>query len=151
MHDDRPAILLENGQERWRWTRGYVENVAAAISLVVGDKLAAGRIYNVGERTALTEKDWISSIANEVGWRGEVISVNPLLLPEKMRSGMAWQHDLATDTSRIRSELGFSEPVGFSVGLKHTIEWETANPPAEIWPDDSVYQAEDDVLAALRG
>ncbi len=49
MADGRPAILLEEAQAQWRWTRGYVENVAAAIALAAIDERAAGRIYNIGE------------------------------------------------------------------------------------------------------
>src|SRR5262249_60182889 len=40
--DGRPAILLGDEQARWRWTRGYVENVAAAITLAITDRRAAG-------------------------------------------------------------------------------------------------------------
>jgi nucleoside-diphosphate-sugar epimerase len=35
MDDGRPAILLEAMQAQWRCTRGYAENVAAAIVCVV--------------------------------------------------------------------------------------------------------------------
>jgi nucleoside-diphosphate-sugar epimerase len=35
MDDGREAILLGERKSRWRWTRGYVENVAAAIGLAV--------------------------------------------------------------------------------------------------------------------
>src|SRR5436190_8561175 len=55
MHDGRPAILLEHGRASWRWTRGYVENVARAIALAVVQEHATGLIYNVGEAEALTE------------------------------------------------------------------------------------------------
>src|SRR5262249_25760887 len=33
MDDRRPAIVLQEDFARWRWTHGYVENVAAAIAL----------------------------------------------------------------------------------------------------------------------
>src|SRR5207245_3622465 len=33
MDDGRPAILLDENQARWRWSHGYVENIAAAIAL----------------------------------------------------------------------------------------------------------------------
>src|SRR5205814_4817469 len=45
MHDGRPAILLEHGRASWRWTRGYVENVARAIALAVVQEHATGLIY----------------------------------------------------------------------------------------------------------
>jgi len=148
MLDKRPVILLEEGQAEWRWTRGYVENVAAAICLAVGDKRAVGRIYNVGEVAGREERDWIQSIASEIGWKGEVISVSRSLLPEHMRGGINWQHHLATDTSRIRTDLGFSDPVSFHESLVRTIAWERAN-PAEIRPDAFDYEAEDKIVFSL--
>ncbi|MGH7602055.1 MAG: NAD-dependent epimerase/dehydratase family protein, partial [bacterium] len=57
MSDGRPFILLEAGQAGWRWTRGYVENVAAAIVLAITNERAIGRIYNVGEQAAFTEAE----------------------------------------------------------------------------------------------
>lgn len=45
MRDGRQAIVLGESDARWRWSRGYVENVAAAIALAVGDPRATGRIY----------------------------------------------------------------------------------------------------------
>jgi uncharacterized protein YbjT (DUF2867 family) len=53
MDDGRSAILLEKGMASWRWTHGYVEDVAAAVALAVMDERAAGRTYNVGEADPL--------------------------------------------------------------------------------------------------
>ncbi len=46
MDDNRPVILLDAGEARWRWARVYVENAAAAIALAVDDTRATRRIYN---------------------------------------------------------------------------------------------------------
>jgi hypothetical protein len=55
MEDGRPTILLDERQADWLWTRGYVENVAAAIVLALLDERASGHVYNVGERTIQKE------------------------------------------------------------------------------------------------
>jgi nucleoside-diphosphate-sugar epimerase len=149
MDDGRPAIIVEKGMMNWRWTRGYVENVAAAICLVAGDQNSAGRIYNLGEIRGLTESEWISSIATEAGWKGRVVPVEPANLPEQMRSNLSWQHHLETDTSKIRKLTGFSEPVAFDEGLRRTIHWERMNPPADSKPEDFDYATEDAVLAKI--
>jgi nucleoside-diphosphate-sugar epimerase len=44
MLDGREAILLDEREARWRWTHGYVENVAHAIILAITDSRASGRI-----------------------------------------------------------------------------------------------------------
>jgi nucleoside-diphosphate-sugar epimerase len=67
MDDGRSVILLGKLRSDWRWTRGYVENVAVEIALAATDERAAGQIYNVGEEQALTEAQWIESIGRAAG------------------------------------------------------------------------------------
>src|SRR5262249_40404967 len=145
MDDGRPAILLEQGQGEWRWTRGYVENVAASVALAVVDERAAGRIYNVGERDALSEVQWLRAVAQTVGWQGDVVAVPKDQLPRPLRLDLAWEHHLVMDTSRIRGELGYEEVVCREEALVRTVGWERAHPPAL---DAAVfdYAAEDAVL-----
>ena len=42
MDDGRPAIVLDEDRARMRVTRGYVEDVAAAIALAATDPRASG-------------------------------------------------------------------------------------------------------------
>jgi nucleoside-diphosphate-sugar epimerase len=147
MDDGRPAILLEEGQAAWRWSRGYVENVAAAIALAVIDERAAGRIYNVAEPEALPEAEWVGRIGAAAGWLGEIVAVPRDRLPAAMRSEYHWEQEWRVDTTRIRQELGYAEPVGLDEALRRSIEWERAHPPAAIDPADFDYAAEDAALA----
>lgn len=151
MDDGRPFILLEEGQARWRWTRGYVEVVADAIALAVTNERAANRIYNVGERLALTEADWVRSIGLAAGWKGEVVFVPKDFLPEHLWTTADYEHHLSTDTGRIRAELGYNERVSRREALRRTIAWERANPPAEVYPAEIEYAAEDEALGRLKG
>jgi nucleoside-diphosphate-sugar epimerase len=107
MDDKRPAIPLGGTTARWRWTRGYVENVAAAIALAATDERAAQRIYNVGEVEALAEAEWVESIGRAARWNGRIaIGPDDLQLPH-LQDQYDWAHDLHADTYRMRSELGF--------------------------------------------
>ena len=45
MDDNRPAILIGALDDQWRFSRGYSENVAAAVTLAVTQDQSAGRIY----------------------------------------------------------------------------------------------------------
>ncbi len=54
------------------------------------------------------------------------------------------------DTSRLRSELGYTEPVSLDEALRRTVEWERENPPANVDPSRFDYAAEDAALARLR-
>jgi len=144
--DERAAILFEEKFARWRGPRGYVENVAAAIALAATDARAAGRIYNVGEVESVTELEWARRIAGAMGWRGEFVVLPDDRIPAHLRMpGNADQH-WTIDTTRIREELGYREPIAQAEAVRRTIEWERANPtPSSPYAFD--YDAEDAALA----
>jgi len=150
MDDKRPAILLGEGEAQWRWTHGYVGNVADAIGLAVIDERACNRIYNVGEDDAFSMAEWVSKIAQFAGWEGKIVPVPIDRLPAHLIEEIDAKQHLVTDSTRIRQELGYSEPVPPDEALKRTIEWERANPPAVIDAKQFDYVAEDAVLVALE-
>jgi nucleoside-diphosphate-sugar epimerase len=113
-------IVLNAELARWRATRGYVEDVAAAIALAVTDERSAGRIYNVGESEALAEADWVAKIATAASWHGN-ISASPKV-PVPMPGN--YQQDLITDTSRIRAQLGYREATSRALALQRSVLWE---------------------------
>jgi nucleoside-diphosphate-sugar epimerase len=148
MDDSRPVIVLEERHAAWRWTRGYVENVAAAIALAVEDGRAAGRVYNVAEPHVYAEADWVRRIAQVVGWRGEVVAIAERHLPARLRQPYDFDQHYVVDSTRIRAELGYEEAIDEATALERTIAWERSNPPAAAAAPD--YAAEDEALAASR-
>lgn len=147
MDDGRSAILLSIEQAEWRWTRGYVKNVAAAIALVVADDRTADRIYNVGEEPTPTEREWIDRIGEVAGWTGKVVALPAKHLPEHFHQPFDFRYDLASNTRCIRDELGYVEPVPRQKALEQTIEWERSQRDESGRPD---YAAEDAALANSR-
>jgi nucleoside-diphosphate-sugar epimerase len=144
--DRRTAILFEDGFARWKGPRGFVENVAAAIALAAVDERSARRIYNVGERESLTEVEWAERIAAAAGWSGRFVTLPADRMPSHLVvPGNTDQH-WTIDTTRIREELGYAEPVTQEEAIRRTIEWERAN-PTESSPHAFDYDAEDAALA----
>ncbi len=151
MEDRRPAILLKESMAEFRSTWGYVENVAAAITLAIADERAEGRVYNVGEADAPTMAEWIRLLGRVAGWDGQVVVLPRERLPahiagEDTNLDQHW----ITDTSRIRQELGYKEPVPQEEALKRTVEWYRENPPERLDPEEADYSAEDAALAGLE-
>jgi len=130
----------------WRWTRGYVEDVAAAIALAVTDDKAQNRIYNVGELNAMTSREWVEKIGEAAGWEWQIAIVPDNKLPDHLKPGSNLAQHLVTDTGRIRSELGYKEAVTVEDAVKRTIEWEKHNPPEKYDPAVFNYAAEDAVI-----
>jgi nucleoside-diphosphate-sugar epimerase len=145
--DGRSAVLLASGQARWRWTRGYVENVAAAIVLAVTNDRAAGRIYNIGEASTPTEQEWVERIGAAAAWRGAVVSAPADELPTHLQQPFDWRYDLHTSTNRIREELGYAERISTQEALRRTLAWERSRLADVDRPD---YDAEDVVLGMRR-
>jgi nucleoside-diphosphate-sugar epimerase len=96
--EDLSTIYRYRHQPDWRWTHGFVENVAAAISLAATHPSAAGRVYNVGEASTPT-------IAERLSW------LPPSTLEPDLNSPFDFTQNIAYDTSRIRTELGYRELV----------------------------------------
>lgn len=143
MDDQRPAIVLDDSVAGWRCTRGYVENVAEAIALAVIHERASGRVYNVGDTPPLSELEWVRAIGRAAGWTGDVVVVPRDHLPRPL----GWWHDgdmrqdHVVDTTRLRMELGYTEPVTTDEALRRVVAWVRASPHNEYPPD--MFAAED--------
>lgn len=147
MDDHRPAILFEEKHAAWRSPRGYVENVAAAIALAATSDRAAGQIYNVGDADSLSELEWAKLIASAAGWTGELVVRRADLTPAHLRRPGNLDQHWTTDTTRIREELGYREPVARADAIGRTIAWERANAqPGD--PRAFDYAAEDAAISA---
>ncbi len=148
MLDHRPALLMDEGLANVRLSFGHVEDVTEAIALAVCDERAADRIYNVGERDAITQAEWARLIGESVGWDGEIVEVPSEQLPAHLHTGLCTDQDLVADTGRIRRELGYEESVSRQQRVRQSVAWEQANPP-EVDPERFDYAKEDEVLTRL--
>jgi nucleoside-diphosphate-sugar epimerase len=146
MDDRREAIILDEARASLRWSRGYVENIAAAVALAVADPRSAGRVYNVGAPETPTEAEWVRCIGEASGWAGEVVVLPGESLPASTRSPLAVTQDVIVSSERIRDELGYVEDVRLGEGLQRTVTWTRANPPTTEPLD---YSIEDRLLAGL--
>ena len=145
--DGRTTILLEEDVAAFRGPRGYVDNVAAAIALAATDDRASGRIYNVAEQPSYSEFEWTQIVARAAGFRGEIRIVPPSQAPAHLRPPGNWKQHWSADSSRIRHELEYVDPVSLERAVAETIAWERANPPVQIDPSTFDYQAEDEYLS----
>jgi nucleoside-diphosphate-sugar epimerase len=93
----------------WRWTHGYVENVAAAIGLAATHSKASNRIFHVGEDPTPT-----------VGQR--LVDLPFSDLPVDDADSFDFHQDVVYDTRFIREELGYSEIVPYCEGIRRTVQ-----------------------------
>ena len=144
--DGRRVIPVSAGMAKWRGTKGYVEDVGAAVALAAVSERARGHIYNVGEPEALPELDWARQIAAAMNWDGELKVLSDDHLPPYLRApGNTAQHWVA-DTTKIRRDLGFAESISRHEAIRRTVEWQLAHLPAGFTPHAFDYAAEDDAV-----
>jgi nucleoside-diphosphate-sugar epimerase len=148
--DGRQTIVFAESLAAWRGTKGYVDDVAAAIALAATSDRAARQVYNVGERDVLTEFDWARRVAEAAGWSGESLVVPDDHAPAHLLPPANWAQHWVADTRRIREELGYVERVGRDEGIRRTVEWERVNPPAQIDAKQFDYGAEDEAVEKFR-
>jgi nucleoside-diphosphate-sugar epimerase len=120
-HDE---IVIDEGLASFRWTRGYVDDIASAVVLAATRPDVPSRIYNVGESEAPTETEWIHRIGDAVGWTGRIKPVPTEQVPAPTRMAFDWRQELVIDTSRIRRELGYTEQVDRADAMAKTVAWE---------------------------
>lgn len=146
--DGRAVMIVGELAARWRGTRGYVRNVAAAVATVAVSSRSGHRTYNVGE-PAVPEVEWIRQVAEAAGYAGRVVVVPDGRLPPHLVAPGNLTQDWETSSSRLREEFAFQDPVDRATALCETVAWERAHPPLLDLAEFN-YDAEDATVADIE-
>ncbi|MCA1582573.1 MAG: NAD-dependent epimerase/dehydratase family protein [Acidobacteria bacterium] len=143
--DRRPAILFGRAQAAFRWTHGFVDDVAEAIVLAVTTERARGRVYNVGEETTPTMAERVEAFGRALEWEGRVVALDEARLPPHLATPGNFDQPISYDTGRIRRELDWREITPPDTAFRRTAEWEKESGVGTPSPD---YALEDAAVAA---
>jgi nucleoside-diphosphate-sugar epimerase len=138
MVDGRPAIVLDQDMSQWRWSRGFVDDVAWGIFLTA-TKQPRSRVYNIAAVDAQSEHEWLLEIARAMNWNGEIVC------KPSGKKEYEWSQHLVSDTARIRAELGYRERTDADEALRRTVAWESEQIKSGAY-DRPVNYAEEDKL-----
>ena len=111
-NQDLATIYRYRNHADWRWTHGFVENVAAAVALAATHPAAAGRVYNVGEAYTPTIAQRLAGLPQS--------TIEP-----DVKSPFDFTQNIAYDTSRIRIALGYREIISEEEALLRTLKSHT--------------------------
>ncbi len=103
---------LDERAARWGNSYGYVDDVAEALLLAAFHAKAGCQTFNIGQDFTRTPIEWLLSFAVVMNRSLEVETVPAAargLLHERA-DATDLRYPLTLDTSKIRRELGFSEP-----------------------------------------
>ncbi len=97
----------------------------------------------MADKDNLTEAEWVECIAKAMEWNGEIVVLPDDRLPEHLKNDYDYAQDWSLDSSRIREELGYTEPTPPDVAMQRSIRWQRANPHKDFDPNYFNYAAED--------
>lgn len=117
------VVEIDQRAMGWRNSYGFAVDVADAMVTAALDGRAAGQIFNVGQSHVRTPAEWIELFAAVLGTHVAVRGVPP------EAKGLLWEraeasdlrYPLTLDTSRIRQELGWTEPTAERDALLRTV------------------------------
>ncbi len=121
----RSTITVGRGLN-WTMHRGYVENVAEGVVSILKHG-RTGEAYNLADSTVLSQGEWMDGIRRFFGVNWTVEEVDDSDVPEDAREYCHNPQNLILDTSKVRNECHYREPISPSDGLRITLKWRLAN------------------------
>jgi len=155
--DKRPHIILPDGGLTLI-TRGYAGNLAHAVLLAVDKpEASAGQIYNCGDEEQFTLRQMVEVITGAMNYDWEIVSMpeavaypaGPLALHQN-------SHHRLMDLFKIKTQLGYRDPVPPTEALTKTTHWYVEHQPerdGEIetrLQDPFDYPVEDQLVAVFK-
>lgn len=147
----RPVLVPGDGG--WLRQFGHVDDLADALTAMLGDRRAFGQAYNLTGDECVTQVGFVELIAEVLERQAELRYVDPALLARVEKPGRVFGQNLVYDchavytTTKLRTELGIRPRYTLASGLRQTWEWYRKE-GLDQRPVDFTF--EDRLLALLR-
>lgn len=110
--EGKKVPIYGDGKQIREWI--YTEDHCSAVDTIL-HKGVEGEIYNIGTERELMNLDTIKTILNALNMDESYM--------EFVKDRPAHDRRYSLDTSKLRTELGWSPKVEFEDGIKRTVEW----------------------------
>ncbi len=150
MLEKRPFILVGEQQSVWRWTHGYVANIAHGIAVCALNPGKKHRLFNLGEQSVPTVKERMEHLATMLEWDGKVLVMPDDDLPPHLRTPGDFRQNIIYDTSRIRAELEYVDTFDYYEGIREAALWYAENPPSHLKNQKFNYESEDQAAESIK-
>ncbi|HET6310027.1 MAG TPA: NAD-dependent epimerase/dehydratase family protein [Candidatus Nitrosotalea sp.] len=133
------------GAGMWLTCRGYVNDIARGVHLVLSTPATAGQVFNLCEDRTYSMRMWSRMILDAAGSDAELVRVSDELLPEDLKATGTMSQHIAATARKARSMLGWttSDP---EESLRATVRWHLAHPPPNANDD---FSADDRAIASV--
>jgi nucleoside-diphosphate-sugar epimerase len=128
-------------------TRCYVGDVATAVlAALERPGVATGEVFNVGDLTTGTVRDWALAILAAAGSEASLVTVPDDLVPADLKDTRSIAQHFLVDSRKAATVLGW-RPSDPAETIPVSVRWHLENPPAEA---DGDFSADDRALAAAK-
>jgi nucleoside-diphosphate-sugar epimerase len=135
------------GVGTWLWTRGYVGDVTSAVlATLTSPGAAAGQVFNVGDLSTDTMRDYAWRILRAAGHDAELVTVPDEGVPTDLQVTRSTAQHFLCDSGKIARTLGWC-PADPEASIGESVRWHLAHPPESA---DTDFSADDRALAAVR-
>jgi nucleoside-diphosphate-sugar epimerase len=159
VRDRRPHMIVPDGGLQII-TRCAARNAAAFVLAAVDNpKAAAGQVYNCGDPTAWSLRQWIEAITALLGAELELVPIPSDIAVEAattlMPLGNSTVPHIILSTAKAEQELAYQPAIDPINALEETLAWYAANPDLDPGTSPSMqdrfdYETEDALIAAYR-
>lgn len=154
--DGRKRLIIPDGGLKLE-RRGYAENVAHAVLLTVDKpQESIGEIFNVGDETIWSLRNWVELITYILNYEWELISM-PFSMARPSRPYAGRNFHWVTDIEKIKTKMGYRDIIPAKEGLRKTLEWYLENRPTsggeleKHLSDPFDYAMEDKIIRDYQG
>ena len=128
-------------------TRCYVGDVASAVLAALDHPSAAsGEVFNVGDLTTGTVRDWALAILAAAGSEASLVTVPEDLVPPDLEDTRSIAQHFLVDSRKAATVLGW-RPSDPAETIPVSVRWHLENPPADV---DEDFSADDRALPPPR-
>jgi nucleoside-diphosphate-sugar epimerase len=122
------------GSGGWLACRGYVAEMARGIRLALETPGIEGEVFNFTEQQTAPMRVWAQQILDAAGFDAELVRVPDSALPADLEPTGAMSQHLLTVPVKARERLGWEHADPLE-GLRASVQWHLAHPPAEANED----------------
>lgn len=144
--NNKPVIIPNNGNTYLQFI--YTTDLANVILNLLNTNLDKISIFNVGNKKAITIKEWIQCCAEVVGKEARIIEYDYKNYNRKERDFFPFfDYDNVLDVSKINKI--YNAETDFKIGLKNAFEWYYNNSDT-IFLKEDVIENEESILKELN-
>lgn len=120
MRASENEVEMTATRAQFRWTWGYVENIADMLLACAADTRHGNNVYNLGYPDGSSNAEIFRMIADAAGWDGKLV----ITADGSANEGSDLSQDWIADTSKFRRDFDYTERFSMQEAISRTVKAE---------------------------